>query len=484
MSSYRETIKPVRNRMRKFDYHSVLDAISRYLLETDAGGAERARRLPWVAERLAAWALRDEPRLYGHVPMQRDDLLKCMNMAWTGVDALAGWPRNGNPLALLMRQMLLAQVPHQQDRGMGAFARQIALLGRLQPNSRLRLVIERKVGLRAEVYLQLAFLLWLKASEGIHDVFTPPYLDTLAQAFGRDTLQTFLRTTITPIEIVRRELKVFDDDEWFQPNVLYRFPFVHSQQGLYFWGAPCLHRHIEYAFSDIVANAGDPAAKQAFEDAFEHYVGAALKRSYAQVFDEQAIKQRFGVQGPCSDFLLVEDTAIVLFEVKNKSLSVDLPASASVRTLQAKFRGTLLKADAQLDNVAGYVRRIPEFAAMPLYRVIVTYGDLMLGQPDYLFDNMEKLAQPIVILSIDELETLAEAVRLKRCTMGAFFADFLARRTDPQRALFAPGQLLADAAYRLERAPEHLVAVYDAVVDPITEKLEQVQAQTARVAAS
>ena len=220
-SSYRETIKPVRNRMRKFDYHSVLDAISRYLLETDAGGAERARRLPWVAERLAAWALRDEPRLYGHVPLQRDDLLKCMNMAWTGVDALAGWPRNGNPLALLMRQMLLAQVPHQQDRGMGAFARQIALLGRLQPNSRLRLVIERKVGLRAEVYLQLAFLLWLKASEGIHDVFPPPYLDTLAQAFGRDTLQTFLRTTITPIEIVRRELKVFDDDEWFQPNVLY-----------------------------------------------------------------------------------------------------------------------------------------------------------------------------------------------------------------------------------------------------------------------
>lgn len=484
MSSYRETIKPVRNRMRKFDHRSVLLAISQFLLETDARGAERAKRLPWVAERLAAWALRDEPRLYGHTPMRQDDLLHCMNMAWAGIDALGGWPKKRTPLALLVRQMLLAQVPHQQNRRMGALARQIALLGRLQPNSRLRQVLERKLGLRAEIYLELAFLLWLKAAEGIHDVFTPTYLNTLAQAFGTDVLKTFLRTVSTPIEVVRLELKEFDDDEWFQPNVLYRFPFVYAPGQLYFWGAPCLHRHIEYAFSDIVAKASDPAAKQAFEDAFEDYVGAALERAGATVLDEQSIKRRFDVRGPCSDFMMIEDSATVLFEVKNKSLSLDLPASASVKTLQAKLRGTVLKADSQLANVAVHVRNDSELAKRPIYRVIVTYGDLMLGQPDYLFSEAERPVEPILILSVDELESLVEAVRLKRCTMGQFFADFLARKKDPARALFAPGQLLTEEPYRLDRAPEHLVAIYDAVVNPIMEKLERLEAQTVQAAAS
>lgn len=332
--------------------------------------------------------------------------------------------------------------------------------------------------------MQLAFLPWLKATEGIHDVFTPPYLNTLAQAFGTEVLQTFLRTVTTPIDVVRRELKDFDDDEWFQPNVLYRFPFVHSPRGLYFWGAPCLHRHIEYAFSDIVANAGDPAAKQAFEDAFEDYVGVVLERTSAQVLDEQAIKRRFGVQGLCSDFMVIEDAAIVLFEVKNKSLSLDLPASASVKTLQAKLRGTLIKADGQLANVAAHVRNAPELAKLPLYRIIVTYGDLMLGQPDYLYGEAEGPAEPILILSVDELDSLVEAVRLKRCTMGQFFADFLARKSDPARVLFAPGQLLTEAPYRLDRAPEHLAATYDAIVDPIIEKLSRLEALTGHVGAS
>ncbi|WP_024973308.1 hypothetical protein [Ralstonia pickettii] len=477
--SYREIIKPVRNKMREFGYHSVLAAASNYLIETDAQGPdrERAARLPWVAERIALWALRDEPGMYRHAKMSQDDLRRCINQAWNGIDASDVWRKNANPLALLMRQMLLAQAPHQQNREMGAFARQIDLLGRLEPNSRLRQLIESHVGMRAEVYLQVAFFLWLKASEGIGDVFAPAYLETLTRAFSNQAMERFWRTIITPRHVARRELKDFDEDEWFQPNVLYRFPFVESQRQLYFWGAPCLHRHIEYAFSDIVARADDGGAKQAFEDAFEAYVGETLGRSGFPVLNEGEIRRRFRVDGRCSDFLVVEDTATIVFEVKNKSLSLDLPASAPVNKYKTKFQKTLLKANTQLANVASHVRQAPEFAGKPIHRVIVTYGDLMLGQANYLFPDGDHAADPVLILSIDELDHLVEAVRLKRCTMGEFFADFLVRSSDPVRALFAPGQLLADALYRQDHAPAHLVAIYDAILDPITERFRQLGAQ-------
>ncbi|WP_162634372.1 hypothetical protein [Ralstonia sp. GX3-BWBA] len=410
--SYRQTIKPVRNRMRKFDYHSVLTAASNYLIETDAHGAdrERAARLPWVAERIAVWALRDEPSMYRHAKMSQNDLRACINQAWNGIDASDVWRKSGHPLPLFMRQCLLAQVPHQQNRGMGAFARQIDLLSRLKSNSRLRQVIENHVGMRAEVYLQVAMFLWLKASVGIGDVFEPAYLETLTRAFGPGAMQSFWRTVITPRHVAGLALKDFDDDEWFQPNVLYRFPFVELHGRLYFWGAPCLHRHIEFAFSDIVANAKDKTAKQAFEDAFEAYTGESLRRSGFPVLDEDDVRRRFQVGGPCSDFMVIEDDATIVFEVKNKSLSLDLPASASVNKYKTKFKETLLKANTQLANVASHVRKVPEFVNKPIHRVIVTYGDLMLGRSDYLFPDEDQARDPVLILSIDELEQIVEAV--------------------------------------------------------------------------
>lgn len=117
--SYREIIKPVRNKMREFGYHSVLAAASNYLIETDAQGPdrERAARLPWVAERIALWALRDEPGMYRHAKMSQDDLRRCINQAWNGIDASDVWRKNANPLALLMRQMLLAQVARANRSG-------------------------------------------------------------------------------------------------------------------------------------------------------------------------------------------------------------------------------------------------------------------------------------------------------------------------------------------------------------------------------
>lgn len=485
MRSYRETIKPVRNNMRKFDYHSVLTAASNYLIETDAQGPdrERAARLPWVAERIAVWALRDEPSMYRHTRMSQNDLRTCINQAWKAIDKSDVWRKNGVPLGLFMRRVLLAQVPHQQNRGMGAFARQIDLLGRLKPNSRLRQVIENHVGMRAEVYLQVAMFLWLKASAGIGDVFESAYLETLTRAFGTEAMQSFWRTVITPRHVAGRALKDFDEDEWFQPNVLYRFPFVELQGRLYFWGAPCLHRHIEYAFSDIVASAKDKAAKQAFEDAFEAYVGESLKRGGFPVLGEDEVRRRFQVVGACSDFLVIEDNATIVFEVKNKSLSLDLPASASVNKYKTKFKETLLKANTQLANVASHVRKVPEFASKPIHRVIVTYGDLMLGRSDYLFSEEDHASDSVLILSIDELDHLVEAVRLKQCTMGKFFSDFLARNNEPAQALFAPGHLLADAPYQLNQPPAHLVAIFEAILNPITEKFEKLAAQNAAQAA-
>ncbi len=122
-----DVTRPIRNRMRKFEYMRVLRQIST-CLQVDAGGNEkRAPRRPWVDERLALWVLR-KPHMYGRVPMHVADLVRCMNEAWNAMDTAIKRARKGNPIELFVRSVLLAQAPHQTAVGFGAFARQIDLL--------------------------------------------------------------------------------------------------------------------------------------------------------------------------------------------------------------------------------------------------------------------------------------------------------------------------------------------------------------------
>lgn len=201
-----DAIRPIRNRMRKFEYASVLNQISAYL-QVDAGGNDNlAPRLPWVAERLALWTLRDKPHLYGRVPMQLADLIRCMNEAWNAMDTAIEWTRQGNPIGLFVRSVLLAQAPHQTAVGFGAFARQINLLNRLDPASRLSRALEASVGMATNDYLQLAVFFWLRDEGRTHEVFERSYWQVLTNAFGPSNLHSFLKTIFKSRESVCNEM--------------------------------------------------------------------------------------------------------------------------------------------------------------------------------------------------------------------------------------------------------------------------------------
>jgi len=459
--SYADAIRPVRNQMRKFSYGSVLRQLSTYLSHT-GGAAEvaRAKRMPWVAERLALWALRDRPSMYSGPSMQPADLRKCMDLAWRQMNTAVTWTRPGNPLDLMIRSLLLAQAPHQMSKGTGAFARQIDLIRRISPESKLYRSISNALGLPPMTYLQLAVFVWHLAEERIEDLFAPLYMQSLANAFGKETVGRFLSTIMLPRERVVAEMGTIEEDEWFQPNLLYRTPFTLYQNEWYFWGRPGLQRHLEFAFSDIVARVEDVGVRQAFEGAFEDYVGDSLGRSGLTVLNEGEIKRRFAVVGLCNDFAILEGSVVVLLEAKNKALAHTVTASGTAKTYQSKFRATVVKAEVQLDNVANYVRADAALSQATIHRVVVTYGDLMLGSAQYLFESGEERDRPLVF-SIDQLDQLLEVVRAGRCTIGDFFDDYYERQRVPQMRVFSPGQLLQQPPYMSDEHPKHLQDIFD-----------------------
>ena len=95
--NYADAIRPIRNQMRRFSYESVLTQISLYLQADAEQGEAYLRRLPWVAERLAVWVLRDKPIMYRDTVMQPADLTKCVNLAWRSMDTAIEWRRKVDP---------------------------------------------------------------------------------------------------------------------------------------------------------------------------------------------------------------------------------------------------------------------------------------------------------------------------------------------------------------------------------------------------
>jgi hypothetical protein len=62
MMTYAEAIRPVRNKLRKFSYFSVLGELSQFITAESTVNDNNAHA-PWLAERVAVWVLRDEPRM-------------------------------------------------------------------------------------------------------------------------------------------------------------------------------------------------------------------------------------------------------------------------------------------------------------------------------------------------------------------------------------------------------------------------------------
>jgi len=455
--AYADAIRPVRNSLRKFSYVSVLQRLSEYIHRTSTQKSSTLQA-PWVAERLVLWAVRDNPSLYRHEVMQLSDLQKSLNLAWNGMDTEFQWFSHDAPLTLSVRSLLLAQIPHQVGQTTAPFVRQIDLVNRLQPNSRLYATFERELGMPPLDYLRIATLFRLNSAKDIGRVFTPNYRLELAGYFGEGSAQRFFDMLVVPREKTAAEMRKIDADEWFQPNLMYRSPFTHYDNQWFYWGRCCLDRHLEYALSDIVGASGDPMVRQMFESMFEAYVGRSLRRTGCIVLNEDEVRLRFNVVGGCCDFAVLEGDAVVLVEVKNKALAHTLPASAALRTYRSKLKATIMKAAEQLNNTARAVR-----AAQPsakIHRVTATYGDLLLGKPDYLFEQSD-FADSVHIFCVDQLDQLTEAVRLRQCTLESFFRDYIERQTTPEKGMFSVSELLDEPPYQLPQAPRYIMDTFE-----------------------
>lgn len=473
---YAEVIKPIRNKLRAFNHDSAIEALSTYLnVPIDLDSRLHLQRLPWVAERLAVWLMADSPSFYGQAIMREADVRNCVGAAWDMADELFPYLGEIEDIHLFVRRQIISQAPYQTSLNVGAFGRQLLLLSKAKPGSKLRKALDQNAGMPVEQYFEMAILLWSKVGNTGATINQGTF-NNFKAIYGADAVDRFQRSIALPKQVVQehmRSSRIIGIDEWYQPTLLYKYPCLTSKTSVLTWGAPTVRRHLESIAADWLEIHKDLSAKQQWEKLFSDYIGESLRRTERTVLNEQEIQKLLRLEGKVCDFLLEEAECVVLIEVKHKSLTGKLPASSRPQILRSKLKETVVKGIDQLATTARAAINHPAFQAKAIYRVIVTSGELWLGPGNFLrADCEDRDASTPHIFSADDLDHLCELARIGRTCFKSYFEDLWSRNQDPMTAVHSPGFLLHKEPYILSQTPEHLRATFDPIFDRIKGRLE------------
>jgi len=465
-AAYLAGIKPTRNFMRRFNYHSMLNELLTFLNMQPPKRTSGQQKLPWVAERLLLYILRDLPNMYGGEIATQRTVSEAINRCWRANDAAYAGHIEIENLTLFIRSIFISQAPDQVGLNPWAFARQMLLAESLEPNSRIVALLTEKARMPLDQFLDLATLAWIHSDQET-PWFSKSYLTDAAEICEKADINHFLSGFSFSLERLQTDLREASGritaDEWFQPTPLYRTPCIQWKNAIVPFGRPAIRRYFETFVSDTVDQSEDQKIWQAWENKIERYVFNIASSLDAEVLNEQSIRKRFALgTGLCCDVAIIFPDAIICIEVKTKNLSSDIPAAATVRDMRAKLKTTVLSADKQLLTVATALQMHPQFKALPVYSLIATSAELLLGGADDLTSPywLERGIRKPLVVSLDDIDWLIEGHRIEKFHMVSALEDFQVRLDDKPFALYSLSQLQAEEKYCIS-TPEHLVGIFD-----------------------
>ncbi len=468
---YAESIKPIRNQMRRYDYQSLLDVMLVYLNAPSTRSREKdLKRLPWVVERLAIWLFADKTYEYGAKIAGEQDLKRLIDLAWNAADKGYGKGQPIKQLGLFVRQAMLPQAPYQQTLDSHAYGLQIHLLKKLPANSNLREFLNAKAGMPIEDYFEVALLYWSHSTTA-KPWFNEKFISDLEGAFSEETQIKFLKSITQRVEDFQElcRARTIQVDEWFQPTYFYKIPCIWHRGAAVPLGPQTLRRHFQALIADWIAESNRNDLRQDFDKLVETYVAETLCRGQLAFIKEAELKKLITV-GQVSDFLVDEPRGVVLFEVKNKGLSQAVPASRDPLELASRLKATIVKAKSQLADTEKSLRLLPQYRDKNFYRIVVTSNDLWLSSAELLLSGEDNDSKTWLV-SLQELDMLTEVVKSKTYSFSQIFADFEENQKSNLAATFSITAFLERLNLKPDTLPSHLLKEFDVLFEKINSRL-------------
>jgi hypothetical protein len=471
---YASAIKKIRNEMRGFSYLSLLDGLLVYLnAPLLLNNTEAIGRLPWVAERLILWLLRDKSVMYKSATAKGSDIQKIIKLAWNDMDKVLNKGSVVKQIGLTVRRLMLSQVPYQNGLDTHALALQLYLVQRLPENSKLRVFLDQRAAMPINEYYELALVYWSHTLSS-KPWFNAQFINQLAPVFSVQKQEIFWRSftkSLNELQLICRETSI-GVDEWFQPTYFYKTPCIAHQDAIVPIGRPTLRRYFESLAIDWVEESKREDLRQSYDQLVEQYVSESLKRAGVTFLTEDKLRKILPSAQKTSDFAIDDEEAVVLLEVKNKWLTSALPSTSNPYELKSKLKSTIIKARMQLENTEKALSDLRHYKNKKFFRVIVTTNNLWISNAEILL-NQPGTDKFTWVVSLQELDLLLEITASKTKSVSSIFSDYESRQKNPTISTYSFGKYLDELDLKTDKLPEHLVKVVNTVFDKISSKLQR-----------
>ncbi|MBC2606091.1 GapS1 family protein [Pelagicoccus albus] len=476
--------KPIRNKLRKLNPHSILKLVADKLFEVENRGIEVMRHFqPWNMLLLLRWSIQEIDTVAHRRPdATQNDFHQLLNQIHE-MDALS-LPDDYEHVILFLRTLSYQQFALQRGPDGSAIARMNLLFGGLKNGHEYQTQFKKQTGISILDCLDLCY-----ATATIFIARTPsrtiqPQLYRLIKdSLPPSAIEDFLvLISTTPTEVQSRLANDPDfknqtiAEQSILPSPFLDTPIIRVGQSKYRVLSPRLVlRRIESVIYRTL-KTGNPSFGVKFGRIFEAYVHDCLRSAEVDCLSENQLNRTFGGEGKCVDFLIREDECNILIDAKGVEANLPARIARSTSYLISKLRTSVQKGieqgmETQIRALSSdSLKREIRINPCEPFLLIVTYDHLHLGSSydleSILGDSMlsklrEKYGDPLPVplgniffASIEEFEDLLSAIRTKEISsFGGFFRYAREQDLDPRTRKMDLYLHLAERIKNPERLP-------------------------------
>ncbi|HEY3569928.1 MAG TPA: hypothetical protein VGP73_18485 [Thermoanaerobaculia bacterium] len=441
--------KTLRNRLRKFRPEEVVHYCIRQLNPGRSFElSEVARRPPWLLLLLIKWVA-----AYGDFlsPDRRALDERNMEEFIAALHEIRGkdLPTCYDNDYLFFRAHFQQQYWWQELFLVPEMSRQHILFLDLEPEHQFSVAFREVHGIDLNTFLELSFALMSRFVVSESYTVDEGFFANLAPSYPPGTIPAFLSILSRDLESLGRELSALPKDgvlhEIIEPTPLLRFPLLRENNRYYCYLVHLLFRTVQNFVYDTLRAADAQAFTNKFGHVFERYLERGLSYASIEYMTESELAAQLPSGSKLVDFAILSEDATVLIDAKAIQFNDPGMLARTSETLAIKA-STALKAVGQGFAVAANLKMMALIQeASPLFLLVVTYKDLLLGSGRIFYEDTAKErvdrfaaaydgTHPIPVdhiffLSINDFDLLMEHLK----TSGIRLADFLRKAAEDNR---------------------------------------------------
>jgi hypothetical protein len=458
--------KPIRNKIRKFSYDSLVEHLLTLLRKFQAESTPQPFWHPLV---ILKWTLEFAGEQYPSREATFDDVLKMISqLEKLEMSHRTFTPSTNGRLSKMFTILAPQQFLYQDRVWVDTFARQYILFARLKKSYSIEEAFATRTGLEVIDVIAGLQLLWFMAYNHLpNSTFYGTFTDQNWKAF-QDTLgPKKARNFAKLLEISRHSIKgILANDkrvvrnydlQVFETSIFARRPLLIHNNRIVIPHRGVLGYTVNHFLYDYMKQYDEAFAPE-FGERVEEYLELGLKENSIPYLNEDQLRQRIGKKHKVTDYLVENE---ILIECKAIELRPHINVDPTDEVLSDEFRSSIVKAYAhQMLSVAAKLSQHVEY-----YGIIITYKELHLGDTNDIWEQflgaetmkvvsdheiIKKLPKKnLFFINLASWDLIMEMIKVKGLTLKQILID--ARKAHAQEEKFGFYMHLDSYKVRIEK---------------------------------